>query len=249
MTLSFAACYKDEVSSATTSTHETARPPDGAAGAASARPYDLYLFDLDGTLVDSREDLTAAVNAARVALGLSPLPLATVSSYVGEGVGKLMERALGAQHADLLERATELFRAHYGEHLVDHTRAYAGAAELLRTLRERGARVAVVTNKPERFARLILQRLELWAFVEALVGGDTLPQRKPDPGPLLHACEQLGVAPARALMVGDSPIDAAAARSANVAMCAVTYGIGSRAELEAARPQHFAEHPLEVLRT
>ena len=236
------ACYNRHVPSSSSSP----RTPSPSAQALT-RAFDLYIFDLDGTLVDSRMDLAAAVNFAREALGLSALSLATVSGYVGEGVAKLMERSLGPEHSAHLDEATELFRAHYGAHLVVHTRAYEGAAQVLQTLRNRGARVAVATNKPERFSRVILERLGLMPHVEALVGGDSLPQRKPDPLPLLTLCSNFEIAPGRTLMVGDSPIDARAARAAGVSMCAVTYGIGTRAELLAQAPDFVSESTRGVL--
>lgn len=212
-----------------------------------AARFSLYLFDLDGTLVDSREDLAHAVNHAREGLGLGSLSLATVSGYVGEGLAKLMERALGAEHADLLEEATRRFRTYYAAHLLAHTRAYEGIEALLRELVTGGARLAVATNKPEAYSRAILAGLGLARYFEALVGGDTLAERKPHPLPLLHLMGRFSASPAQTLMVGDSAIDVLAARAAGVPICAVTYGIGPRDELRALAPDFLADHPEEVL--
>jgi phosphoglycolate phosphatase len=243
LTLARTPCYKPAVSRDPMPSPST----DPRSPPASAR-FSLYIFDLDGTLVDSRADLAASINVARVSLGLGPLPEETIEGYVGEGLARLIDRAMGPEAAHLHDEAARLFRAHYAEHLLDHTRAYDGVVGLLASLHEGGAPLTVATNKPEVFARAILRGLGLERFLLDVVGGDTLAARKPDPLPLLHLCERFGVAPSRALMVGDSRIDALAAHGAQMPLCAVSWGIGRREDLETHAPAYWAHHPRDVLR-
>ncbi|MFN7941190.1 MAG: phosphoglycolate phosphatase [Thermoanaerobaculia bacterium] len=199
-------------------------------------------FDLDGTLVDSRRDLAAAANAARAELGLEPLPLASVTAMVGEGARNLMRRALGgesrgtdepyAPHAaddPRLDLALASFLRHYDELCTRETRPYPGAVELLRAMAAR-APLAVVTNKPERMTRKILVRFGMARALGAVVGGDTLPARKPDPAPLRQAARELGVEPERLLLVGDSRVDARTAQAAGAPFLFVAWGYAGEAE-------------------
>jgi phosphoglycolate phosphatase len=190
--------------------------------------YDFRIFDLDGTLVDSREDLHASMNAALRGLGLPERSLAEISSYVGEGARRLVERAV-LPRVDCIDQATALFFAHYEAHLVDRTRAYPGVAELLAKLE---GPLAVATNKPGKFARPILAKLGLLDRFVAVLGADEGP-RKPDPGLVDRLRALVGVSAERTVLVGDSRIDAETARNAGVALVLVSWGFGSRAELEA----------------
>jgi phosphoglycolate phosphatase len=211
-------------------------------------PFALYVFDLDGTLVDSRTDLAHAVNAARDAMGLSPLGVEEIQGYVGEGASRLLERSLGPAHVHRLAEALDLFCAHYRAHLLDSTRAYEGVADLLAELGRLGAEKVVVSNKPEEFSRAVLRGLGLADHFSAVLGGDTLPERKPSAVPIRHVMGAAGVARDATLVVGDSGIDVRAARSAEVRVCAVTYGFTSRASLTALEPDFFADRPADVLR-
>jgi phosphoglycolate phosphatase len=210
-------------------------------------PFDLYIFDLDGTLVDSRADLTNAVNFCRADLGLPPLPPEVVEKYVGEGAVQLLERALGPEHHDRVATALGLFRGYYGEHLLDSTRPYPGVARLLEELRERGARAAVASNKPEAFSRAILEGLGLAPSFSLILGGDTLPVRKPDPAPVHQILRELAVEASQALLVGDSHVDIETARQSGIPVCAVTYGFESRETLLALGPDFLADEPAQVL--
>ena len=189
------------------------------------------LFDLDGTLLDTLADIASALNRTMVERDCKPLAEADVRGMIGRGAPILIERAAASQ-GRLIDAATqaamtERFFHHYGqlEESNEHSaRPYAGAAESLRALHDAGLRTAVVTNKQHRFAAALLNRLGLAHWVDVVVGGDTCPQRKPDPQPLLFACESLHVPPSAALMVGDSVNDVQAARAAGIPIVCVSYG-------------------------
>jgi phosphoglycolate phosphatase len=189
------------------------------------------LFDLDGTLLDTAGDIALALSRAFADHGHQGPPPAAVRQMIGKGAPVLVERAVAAQglglaparQAALLER----FFHHYGQlQELDECAAqpYPGAREALVALHAAGLPLGVVTNKYHRFATGLLQRLDLAHYLRVVVGGDTCERRKPDPMPLLHACDQLGVTPASALMVGDSSNDVEAARAAGMPVVLVPYG-------------------------
>jgi phosphoglycolate phosphatase len=198
-----------------------------------------FLFDLDGTLVDSKSDLALSVNVALNRSGLSPVRIDRVEQFIGDGARKLMERALrescGREPTDPeVDRAVSVFLEAYGGHLLDSTRFYPGVEAALAALA--GTAMAIVTNKPERMSRDIIDGLGWAGRFRRIVGGDTTARRKPDPEPLQLALEACGVPAQEAMMVGDSPVDVAAGKAAGTFTCAVTGGYRSRAELEAACP-------------
>jgi phosphoglycolate phosphatase len=189
------------------------------------------LFDLDGTLLDTAADIALALNRTMVEYDCAPLADDDVRRMVGRGAPILIERAVASQHRNI-DAATqaamlERFFHHYGrleESNESSAQPYTGAAESLRTLHDAGLRTAVVTNKHHRFAEALLKRLNLADWVDVVVGGDTCVRRKPDPQPLLFACESLHVAPSESLMVGDSVNDVQAARAAAIPVICVSYG-------------------------
>jgi phosphoglycolate phosphatase len=195
------------------------------------QPLEAVLFDLDGTLLDTAADIALALNRTLAEHGYREAELGDVRGMIGRGADILIRRAAAAQGRALEEAAhaamVERFFHHYGAlHESDEFDAapYPGAAEALRRLHDAGLRTGVVTNKQERFARGLLARLELIAWVDVVVGGDSCERRKPDPQPLLFACAQLRASPAHTLMVGDSINDVEAARAANIAVVCVPYG-------------------------
>jgi len=192
------------------------------------------IFDLDGTLVDSARDLRDAVNVLLEEEGLRPIGLAEVKSMIGDGVAKLVERAVSATGGDLsrLPALVARFLQIYEANAACHTEAYPGVAETLAGLRGLGLPLAVVTNKPYAATIDILEALGLRAYFDAVVGGDTLPERKPHPAPILAALKHLSVAPKAALMVGDNYHDVQAARAAGVRAFAVTYGYSHKPHAE-----------------
>ena len=188
------------------------------------------VFDLDGTLVDSRRDLATAVNATRADLGLDPLSLAEVVSKVGEGARNLVRRSLPAEiEGPAFEAAFRAFGGHYAAVCLDTTLPYPGIGELLSRLAGRTP-LAVLTNKPEATSRAILEGLGLASLFAEIVGGDTLPARKPDPVGIVHLGERFGRAPASLVLVGDSAIDEATARAAGCRFVLVEWGFASPEE-------------------
>lgn len=183
------------------------------------------IFDLDGTLIDSGIDLAFSVNAALKEMGRSPLPHDQIFAYVGQGAPRLIERALGPDATqEQCERGLAFFLSYYREHMLDNTVTYPGVREGLAALE--GMPMAVLTNKPVRFSRLILEGLGLSRYFRYVYGGNSFPAKKPDPQGMEVLLGNLGVAPRQALVVGDSEIDVQTARNAGTWVCCVNYGLG-----------------------
>jgi phosphoglycolate phosphatase len=184
------------------------------------------LFDLDGTLVDSKQDLVTSVNEMLRALGRGTLPEKTIASYVGSGVAVLVRRALGARASeDECKKALPLFLELYEKHKLDTTRPYPGVEEALSRLSNYPK--AVLTNKPYRFSEKILQGLGLATYFQKICGGDSFPTKKPDPLGANTILRVFGIAGREAVMVGDSEVDVQTARNAGMFAVAVTYGFGT----------------------
>jgi phosphoglycolate phosphatase len=208
----------------------------------------LVIFDLDGTLIDSAPDLTVAVNAMLAGYGCAPLPVAEVRRMVGDGVAMLVARALAARGCEPADRAEaeRSFTRHYESNPTALTTVFPGAAQALQALSAAGIPLAVCTNKPARLAADILGSLGLAKYFARLIGGDSLPFRKPDPRVVLALLETFAATPQGSLLVGDSEVDAATARAAGVPFVLMKHGyrrgpaeeIPSRAALE-----NFAELP------
>lgn len=187
------------------------------------------VIDLDGTLLDTAPDLVAAANAMRQALGLAPLPFDTVVTYVGKGAERLVHRALttdpdGEAEGALFQVGHRLFFEFYQQENGRHAALFPQVREGLERMLELGLRLACVTNKPMRFTTPLLERHDLARYFELVLGGDSLPRRKPDPLPLLHAAQTFGIAPPQVVMIGDSINDARAARAAGMPVLVVPYG-------------------------
>jgi phosphoglycolate phosphatase len=191
------------------------------------------VFDLDGTLVDTKDDLAAAVNVTLQALGLPPQDPRTLWGYVGLGARALVERALGPEREHLLAAALEIFMPWYRRHLLDHSAVYAGLGEVIEMLAAEGAVFSVLTNKPEDMSIAIVTGLGLGVHFPRLIGGDTLAVKKPDPQGLLRLVGESGVPLVATLMVGDSAIDVATGRNAAVATCGVLWGFSGLSVREA----------------
>jgi phosphoglycolate phosphatase len=189
--------------------------------------YHLIVFDLDGTLVDSRRDIAESANALLETCGARPLPEETIGRMVGDGAATLVVRAFAAAGIERPTDALDRFLAIYDGRLLTHTRPYPQMPEVLETL---GARtpLAVLTNKPLRATRSILAGLGLARHFadEAIVGGDGPFARKPDPAGLRHLVSRAGVSPSATLLVGDSIVDWRAARNASTGLCLARYGFG-----------------------
>ncbi|HEY8607018.1 MAG TPA: phosphoglycolate phosphatase [Noviherbaspirillum sp.] len=187
------------------------------------------IVDLDGTMVHTAPDFLVAVNRMRADLGLAPTDIDTISLFVGKGTENLMRRVLALDYdAARVEEHFEAALASYSRHYVDingvHSSVYPGVREGLAAMREKGLRLACVTNKPIGFARPLLEKTGLAGHFEILYGGDSLPRKKPDPYPLLKVCEDFGLLPAQVVAIGDSSNDAEAARAAGCRVLNVPYG-------------------------
>jgi len=194
----------------------------------------LIVFDLDGTLVDSKQDLAMSVNAMRREMGLPSLSLDLIASYVGHGVTLLVRRALGDLASDEnVEKGTAFFLAYYREHMLDHTLPYPGVVEALADLGTR--KLAVLTNKPVNFSRDMLTRLGLASRFAFIYGGNSFPEKKPNPAGLQRLMTDLEVQPAQTLMVGDSDTDVLTGKNGGTWTCGVAYGFGAHT-LELAPP-------------
>ena len=190
-------------------------------------PVKAVMIDLDGTLVDTIEDIAAAVNAMLEELRLSPLAPELIRNFVGKGMTRLVERALDASDAAdaaSIPRAQALYERHYEVINGRHASIYPGVKEGLDAFETAGFPLACMTNKIERFTRPLLERIGLARYFNEIVAGDTLPEKKPHPAPLLHACATFGVKPREMLMIGDSINDAEAARAAGCPIFCVSYG-------------------------
>lgn len=197
----------------------------------------LFIFDLDGTLIDSRADICFALNLTLARLNIRTLPEARVADFVGEGVQKLVERSLQAAtgrkaESALVEKAVRIFREEYGRHLLDRTCLCSGVTKALDLLA--WACFAVVTNKPEDFSRRILGGLGIGNRFCAILGGDSVRNRKPHPEALLKAMTLCNASPSETVMVGDSRVDIEAGKAAAATTCGVLGGFRPGEELEEA---------------
>jgi phosphoglycolate phosphatase len=212
----------------------------------------LLVFDLDGTLIDSRLDLVHSVNATLRHIGCPELDGDVVASYVGDGAPALVQRALGETNKNneaLLARALEYFLGYYRQHKLDHTTVYDGIREVLAGLAQpsNGARrlMAVLSNKPVIPSRDILRALGLGDFFLRVYGGNSFPTKKPDPLGVSTILQEMGVAAGEALMIGDSSVDVLTGRNAGLWTCGVTYGFAPHT-LKDTPPDVLVDTPLEL---
>lgn len=188
-------------------------------------PYPLVIFDLDGTLVDSAADIAEALNRTLEDWQLPRVPEATVLTWIGDGVRRLVEQAFTAARSDIdLDRVMPGFMRHYEACLLRSPRLYDGVVPALEALRARNVTLAICTNKPSAMVAPLLAHLGVQGFFAMVLGGDSLPERKPSGVPLRHIAAAFGVAPTAALMVGDSITDYRAAVDAGMPVALVRYG-------------------------
>ena len=192
----------------------------------------LIIYDLDGTLVDSAPDIAEAVNRMRRELGHAEKPLDSIKQWIGNGSTMLVKRSLGEalqQKPDdvqqaLFQQSHELFFKHYRQTNGQHTTLFSGVRETLQHFHTQHIQQAICTNKPGEFTEALLKKLSIAHFFGCVTSGDTLPQKKPDPAPLLYCATQCGVSIDECLMVGDSMTDVRAAQNANMKVVCVNYG-------------------------
>ncbi len=206
----------------------------------------LILYDLDGTLVDTRRDI---INSVRYALGVLKGPELTddeIKDCVGTGLHALIKQVFRTEDEKLADRGAKLYREHYKKHMLDHTHLYAGARECLEHFKDR--KQAVITNKPNPFSSQILDALGVAHYFIAILAGDNGLPFKPDPAAIHHLIEETAVTEEETLFVGDSPVDIQAARNAGVEVVTLSHGFASEATLREAKPDHIVHDFAELLR-
>jgi len=209
----------------------------------------LVMFDLDGTLVDSVADIALALNRALGDMALPEVSEVQVRTWVGRGASRLVYCVLEHQHrpADLHDALLARFMTRYQASVCEVSTVYPGARELVLACRKAGIYLACVTNKPYAPARALLEALDLLEPFDLLLGGDSLPHKKPHPAPLQHCLQQFGVESEQALMVGDSRNDVEAARAAGVRCVALPWGYNHGEPIEACQPDWLVESLIELL--
>jgi len=208
------------------------------------KPVDLMMFDFDGTLADTGEDIAASVNHALAALGFGSLPVDVILGFVGDGLRILMERALGADQRAKLDKAMEFFLRHYEQHLLDHTKLYPSAEEMLNHFRS--TKKVILTNKRYYLTLAIAKGLKIDRHFLEIVGSDSTPFQKPDGRVIAYLLEKYDVVPDRAVLIGDSRNDVAAARSAGVLSCVHLNGLGNREAMLKMGADFYFEHLAEI---
>jgi phosphoglycolate phosphatase len=208
-------------------------------------PVDLLLFDLDGTLADTKADLATAVNLTLRDFGLPQHPPERIYTFVGDGVRVLLARAFESRGARAFEDALVVFRAHYLEHLLDETRLYPGVEKVLVHFAHK--KKGVVTNKPIEYTLKLMEGLGARDRFDVILGSNATAKLKPHPEMIERALESVSVKADRAVMIGDNVNDIQAARAAGVRSVAVGYGLGDPAALRAAQPDFFCERIDDVM--
>ena len=182
----------------------------------------LILYDLDGTLVDTKEDIASSANHMLGRMGLPPLTVEQVVPFVGKGISQLIAACLGTDDPRLMEEGLRIYRAHYAEHMLDKSRLYPGALDLLEHFKSRVQ--AVITNKPNPYSTEILKGLGVARYFIEIVGGDSPYPKKPEPDSLLALMKKAGAGPDETLFIGDSVVDIQTGRRAGVLTAVVTHG-------------------------
>jgi len=201
----------------------------------SYRPvFPVVFFDLDGTLVDSSMDIAVSVNHVRLELGMDRLSESLIQTYIGDGVEKLFNRALGSEDPELIKKAIHIWRPQYENSCMVHTEFYPEIFALLTDLTSSGAKLAILTNKPQRPTEIILDGFGILHMFSAVVGGDATPTRKPKPEMFDRAIDLAGAKAEEIIHIGDSHNDVKGARDRGLKTCGVTWGYGAHDEIKEA---------------
>ena len=224
-----------------------------AASVAPAFPLavKMVLVDLDGTLIHTAPDLAASANRMLRDMGRPERDMVTVSTWIGNGVPRLVKRALtGEMMAEpepaLYEQGYALFLKHYAAGVSEHSRPFPGVEDGLMALQAQGFQLACITNKAEAFTLPLLRDLALDKFFKLILSGDSLPRQKPDPLPLLHACKHFGITPDHGVLIGDSANDVQAARAAGMPVICVPYGYNHGHDIRESHPDLVVESLAQV---
>lgn len=212
---------------------------------AEKQPVSLMIFDLDGTLIRSGDDIAASVNYTLDALSQPPIEREKILRFIGDGVRVLIERSLGPTARELVPKALELFSTHYADHMLDTTDLYPDVHPVLTHFARQNK--VIVTNKPVGAARAIVDRLQIRGYFTEIIGADTTPHRKPDTGVLAPLFEGVAPDPKRTLVVGDGVNDILLARNAGFISCALLNGLSDREDLLALEPDHACERLSELV--
>jgi phosphoglycolate phosphatase len=205
---------------------------------------DLIIFDLDGTLVDSREDMANAVNFALKKIGLKEKSISEISSYIGKGIADLISGSLGNKQEALLKRALSVFEKYYRKHSTDNTVLYPNVKEILEYFNNK--RKAIVTNRNYEFALIALNKLGIQDYFEDVIGGDDIGCMKPSSCPLDRSMNRLNANREKAIIVGDMDIDIVAGKTAGIITCGVTYGIGEKEDIIKAKPDFIIDDIIDL---
>lgn len=201
--------------------------------------YSCVIFDLDGTLIDSKKDLVISMNHALTTLNLKEQKPETVYQYIGWGLRHLVARLVPDNDQDMVDEAIRIFRAHYREHCLDNTRFIPGALDILEALN--GCKLAVVTNKSQEASDYVLERMGILDKFGSVLGGDSVDKMKPHPEPILKTLEMLDVKDKSAIMIGDSAMDVQSGKAAGIATCGLKDGIGSLDDLIKTEPDYIID--------
>jgi len=206
--------------------------------------YELCIFDLDGTIVDTRRDLTRAVNSVRAHYGLPEKDVDEITGYVGDGIVKLVERSLSDNSIDI-DEAVSLFQEAYKAHLLDSTRPYPGIREVLTRLD--GCYRALLTNKPYQLTKSITDSLNFTDFFSLIVGGDTMERKKPHPDGVEYILQKSGASREKSVMIGDGKNDILVAHTAGISSVYVRYGFTDIHDFDGYKPDYSVDSTLELL--
>jgi len=201
---------------------------------------DLLIFDLDGTLIDSRKDIANSVNWTLREMGLEELPHDHIYQYVGHGVRALIQGAVDEAHGvDGYDKAMKIFDEYYQAHLLDYTQLYPGLLDVLEKNSDKA--LAVITNKPQRYTDPIMMGLNLTDYFDVILGREACIEMKPHPEPIFKVLSSVSVAPEKAMIIGDTEVDVEAGRRAGIKTCGVLFGFGKEDLIRAAKPDFLVE--------
>ena len=205
----------------------------------------FVIFDLDGTLVNSKFDLTDSVNFVRHEYGFNPLPIDNVASYLGSGITALVKAVLSELKNEEFDIAVKMFKDNYAKHLTDKTRVYDGVARMLASILQQKV---LLSNKDEKFSKNILKTLELSQFFTEIYGGDSFKEKKPNPLPIFEIMKKFSLKKEEVIIVGDGTNDILVGKNAGIKTIGVSYGYSSLEQIKKLSPDFIAKDTNEIIR-